>query len=323
MFVFLSIALLIVGNSVTTADWVETPSLAAVLLWAALAGLLLSKVKAHAIWLHLAGLAIGFVVVVWQTASLIKDQSLVDQVLELWQRLQEWYGAAESGGISTDLLPFTLILVSASWLVGYTSSWFIFRRNNAWVAVVLCGVAILTNLSFLPNAFASRFFLFIFVAMLLIVRMSIVQKQEGWEAANVGYSQSTGWLTLHAAIWFGLAVVLLAALLPMRVVVAGAAVDIWRAGRTPIASLELEFGRLFGAIPSRKNVSGRFFGDTLPFLGRISFGGEPVLLADTDYPSYWLSQTYSEYTSRGWIAGPTTGIDVGPDTIQPPRSNSG
>ena len=118
MFVFLAMALLIVGNSVTTADWVETPSLGAVLLWAALAGLLLSKVKAHAIWLHIAGLAIGLVVVVWQTASLIEDQSLLGQVLELWHRLQDWYAAAESGGISTDLLPFTLILVSASWLLG-------------------------------------------------------------------------------------------------------------------------------------------------------------------------------------------------------------
>ena len=322
MFALLVAALLIVANSVATADWVETPSLGAVLLWAALTGLLLSKVKTHAIFLHLAGLAIGFVVVVWQTTSLIKDQPLVDQVPELWRRLQDWYNAAESGGISTDLLPFTLILVSASWILGYISSWFIFRRNNPWVAVVLCGVAILTNLSFLPNEFASRFFVFVFVAMLLIVRMNIVQKQEEWQAADVGYSQSTGWLTLHAAVWFGVAVVLLAALLPMRVVVSKTVVGIWRAGRTPIASLEEEFGRLFGAIPSRKNVSGRFFGETLPFLGKISFGGEPVLLADTNYPSYWLSQTYSEYTPQGWIAGPTTGIDVGPDTIQPPRSNS-
>ena len=322
MFLFLAAALLIVGDSVTTADWVETPSLSGVLLWAALAGLMLSKVNVHAIWLHLAGLAIGFVVVVWQTTSLIPDQSILDQVPELWHRLQDWYRAAESGGISTDLLPFALILVSASWLLGYISSWFIFRRNNPWVAVVINGIAILTNLSFLPNEFASRFFLFIFFAMLLIVRMSIVQKQEEWQAANVGYSQSTGWLTLHASIWFGIAVVVLAALLPMRVVVSKAVVDVWRAGRTPIASLEEEFGRLFGAIPSRKNVSGRFFGDTLPFLGKISFGGEPVILADTDYPSYWLSQTYSEYTPQGWIAGATTGIEVGPDTIQPPRSNS-
>ena len=209
MFLFLAAALLIVANSVTTANWIETPSLSAVLLWAALAGLLLSKVKAHAILLHIAGLAIGFVVVVWQTSSLIPDKPLVDQVPELWHRLQDWYSAAESGGISTDLLPFTLILVTASWLLGYISSWFIFRRSNPWVAVVISGVAILTNLSFLPNEFASRFFLFVFVAMLLIVRMSIIQKQEEWQSANVGYSQSTGWLTLHATVWFGLAIVIL------------------------------------------------------------------------------------------------------------------
>jgi transglutaminase-like putative cysteine protease len=184
------------------------------------------------------------------------------------------------------------------------------------------GIALLTNLSFLPDRFASRFFLFIFLAMLLIVRMSIVQKQEEWRASSVGFSQLTGWMTLHAAVWFGVVVVMLAAFLPMKVVVSKTVAEIWRVGRTPVANLEDEFGRLFGAIPSRKDVNGRFFGLTLPFLGKISFGGEAVLWADTDYPSYWLSQTYSEYTPQGWIAGKSTPVKVGPDTIQPPRTDS-
>ena len=322
MFVFLVTALLIVGNSVTAAKWVETPSLSAVLFWGATAGLLLSKVRVPAVALHLAALAIGSVVVVWQTASLVDDRSLAGQVQEMWNRLQDWYEAATSGGISTDLLPLTLIILTTAWLLGYLSSWFIFRRSNAWVAVVLLGIAILTNLSFLPDRFASRFFLFVFLAMLLIVRMSIVQKQEEWRTSSVGFSQLTGWMTLHATVWFGIAVVMLAAFLPMKVVVSKTVAEIWRAGRTPVAQLENEFGRLFGAIPSRKDLSGRFFGQTLPFLGKISFGGEAVLWVDTDYPSYWLSQTYSEYTPQGWIAGKSTPVKVGPNTIQPPRTNS-
>ena len=322
MFAFLVAALLIVGSSVTSADWVETPSLAAILFWGATAGLLLSKVRAPAVALHLAALVIGSVVVVWRTASLVDDPSLAGQVQEMWNRLQDWYEAATSGGISTDLLPLTLIILTTAWLLGYLSSWFIFRRSNPWVAVVLMGIALLTNLSFLPDQFASRFFLFIFLAMLLIVRMSIVQKQEEWRASSMGFSQLTGWMTLHAAVWFGVVVVILAAFLPMKVVVSKTVAEIWRAGRTPVANLENEFGRLFGAIPSRKDVSGRFFGLTLPFLGKISFGGEAVLWADTDYPSYWLSQTYSEYTPLGWIAGKSTPVKVGPDTIQPPRTDS-
>ena len=322
MFVFLVAALLIVGNSVTAADWVETPSLAAILLWGATAGLLLSKVKAPAAAGHLAALVIGSVVVVWQTASLVDDRSLAGQIREMWHRLQDWYEAATSGGISTDLLPLTLMILTTAWLLGYLSSWFIFRRNNPWVAVVLLGIAILTNTSFLPDQFALRFFVFVLLAMLMIVSMSIVQKQEEWRASNVGFNQSTGWMTLHAAVWFGIAVVMLAAFLPMRVVVSGTVAEIWRFGRSPVAQLEDEFGRLFGAIPSRKDVSGRFFGQTLPFLGKISFGGEAVLWVDTDYPSYWLSQTYSEYTPQGWIAGRSTPVKVGPDTIQPPRTDS-
>ena len=322
MFLFLVAALLIVGDSVSSAGWVETPSLTAILFWGATAGLLLSKVRAPAVALHLVALVIGSIAVVWQTASLVDGRSLAGQVQEMWHRLQDWYEAATSGGISTDLMPLTLIILTTAWLLGYLSSWFIFRRSNPWVAVVLLGIAILTNLSFLPDHLASRFFLFIFLAMLLIVRMSIVQKQEEWRASSVGFSQMTGWMTLHAAVWFGVAVVLLAAFLPMKVVVSKTVAEIWRAGRTPVANLEEEFGRLFGAVSSQKDVSGRFFGLTLPFLGKISFGGEAVVWAETDYPSYWLSQTYSEYTPQGWIAGRSSPVKVGPDTIQPPRTDS-
>ena len=112
MFAFLVAALLIVGSSVTSADWVETPSLAAILFWGATAGLLLSKVRAPAVVLHLVALMIGAVVVVWRAASLVDERSLAGQVQGLWNRLQDWYEAATSGGISTDLLPLTLIILS-------------------------------------------------------------------------------------------------------------------------------------------------------------------------------------------------------------------
>ena len=318
---FLAAVLMVVGSSVNAAGWVDTPGLIPVLIWGALAGLILAKIKVHAVFLHLAGLGLGFIVVVWQTASLFEGMPLVERVQELWTRLNVWYEAATGGGISTDLIPFSMAILTTAWLLAYLGSWFVFRRNNVWVALVLSAIAILTNLSFLPDKFASRFFLFLFFAMLLVVRMRIVQNEETWSKTRVQFSWTSGWLTIHAAVWFGVTVLLLAALLPLRVVVSQPVADLWKAGRTPVAFLEEEFARLFGGIPSRKDVTGRFFGDTLPFLGKISFGGEVVLWAETEYPSYWLSQTYSEYTSRGWIAGRAVHMEVGPQSLSPPRAD--
>ena len=314
--------LIVVGSSVTSADWVETPGLLAVIFLGATTALLLAKVRAPAPLLHLAGLGMGFVIVVWQTSSLVEDQNtLAGQVRELWNRLSLWYDAASSGGISTDLIPFSMAVITAGWLLGYLSAWFLFRSNNVWVALVLSGIALLTNLSFLPDKFASRFFVFMFLAMLLVVRISTIQTQELWDKARLQFSQTSGWLTIHAVVWFSVVVLLLAAVLPLISAKSSAMADLWTAGRTPVQSLEDEFARLFAAIPSRKNLSGRFFGDTLPFLGKVSFDGEVVAWADTEYPSYWLSQTYSEYTAKGWIAGPTTGRRAGPDALPPPAGD--
>jgi transglutaminase-like putative cysteine protease len=320
-FLLLIATLLVVGNSVTTAGWVDTPGLGAVLFFGALTGLLLAKVRAHAILLHIAGILVGAVVVVWKASSLAGNTPLADQLAQMWDRLNVWYTAAVSDGISTDLLPFSMALMSFSWLISYFSAWFIFRRSNVWAAVVLGGVGILTNLSFLPPEFESsaRFFLFVFLAMLLVVRLSIVQRHEQWRKAGIEYSPLSGWLTMHAVLWFSIGVVALAAWLPLNVVVSRPLANVWKAGRAPINNLEDDFARLFSGIPSKKNLSGRFFGTTLPFLGKISFGGEVVFWANTDYPSYWLSRTYDEYTSQGWRTGATREVEIGPELQPPPR----
>ena len=310
-----------VGESVDAANWVRTPGIFGVMAAAALTGLLLAKIRQPAVLLHLAAVGIGTVVVVWQASSLVDGQPLPEQVQEFWNRLREWYTAAKSGGISTDLLPFTLLILSAAWILGYLSSWFIFRSNNVWVGVVLAGVAVLTNLSFLPDRFHVKFFVFIFFTMILVVRMSVVQRHEAWRQAKMQFNPLVGWLTIHAAVWLSVIVMIVAAFAPLNIFVFSPMVDAWDTARSPVASLEDEFGRLFGAVPSRRDLAGRIFGKTLPFLGKIKLDGDVVMWATTKYPSYWTSRTYSEYTSRGWVAGDTVDLKVGPDTLAPPRED--
>ncbi len=320
-FGILALALVVIGLSVQDGAWVPVPGLQSLLFLSAITGLGLAKVRVPAIFLHPIGLAIGAILVVWRAIELSDETSLLASLPEMWGRLDVWYEAATNDGISTDLLPFTLLILSMAWFIGYTSSFFVFRISNAWVTVVLGGVSILTNLSFLPPdlSFSSKFFLFTLLAMLLVVRLNDVQNEQRWRMRGIRFEMVNGWLTMHAAIWFGLLVMLLAAVLPLKVYVSRDLANWWNTARSPVSSFEEDIARLLAGIPSRKNVPGRFFGKTLPFIGSISFGGEPVFWATTDYPSYWLSNTYSEYTSQGWKAGETTKLEVGSSTVPPPR----
>ena len=321
-FIILLLALLIIGLSVQDGSWVPIPGLQSLLIISAIVGLGLAKVRIPAALLHPPGIALGAALVIWRAMELSDETTLLAALPEMWDRLDVWYEAATNDGISTDLLPFTILLLAMAWMIGYISSFFVFRSSNAWVMVVIGGTAILTNLSFLPPAlnFSSKFFLFTLLAMLLIARLNDAQNEQRWRMRGIRFEMVNGWLTMHAALWFGLLVMLLAALLPLKVYVSRDLANWWNTARTPIASMEEDVARLLAGIPSRKNVPGRFFGKTLPFIGSISFGGEAVFWASTDYPSYWLSNTYSEYTSQGWKAGETTKLEVGKNTVPPPRA---
>lgn len=314
-------AAVITGFTVLEADWVETPGLLALIVWSSVTGLVLAKIRLPWPILHAAGLTLGFVAVLWQATTLADARDL-GRFGELWQRLAEWYGAATSGGISTDLLPFSLVLLSLAWVLGYASTWFLFRSNNIWIGLVLCGVAILTNLSFLPEGFETRFFAFIFLAMLLVIRMTYVQRLADWREGGFKFMATGRWLSVQVGVGLCVVVVLAASLMPLNVYVWRTAVDVWNAARSPIENIEDEFARLFSPIASRKDVAGRYFGDTLAFKGPISLGGDVVIQARSEYPAYWLNRTYSEYTPQGWIAGDRENTAVGPDGLPPPPHES-
>ncbi len=325
----LLLTLLAVGESIDAADWVAKDKtiadadITATLIWSALVGLALAKTRAAWHAMIPAGLAIGALVVVWQSANVIVgDFSTLESFREMYARLETWWEAANSGGISADLLPFYMAMLAISWACGFFSSWFIFRRSNVWIAVVLLGTAVLTNLSFLPENYHLRFFIFVFLAMALVVRMSIIQRHERWRRLNVQFSPSASWVTLHVAVWFSVAVLALAMLLPMRVYTNSTIAQAWLVARTPIAATEEFFSRMFPNLATKKDLPGRLFSKWLPFIGGISFGGEPVAWAVTEYPSYWMSQSYNYYTSKGWIATDTERLEIGPDTLPPPQGDT-
>lgn len=312
----------VVALTMRQAEWVETPGLIPIVAWSCLAGLVFAKTRGPWPLLFVAGLAVGFVVVIWQASSLVEGQTLADRTGELWTRLGARYEAATTGGISVDLLPFTLGVLSLAWLLGFLSAWLLFRVTHIWLGLVLAGTAMLTNLSFLPSGNEPRFFLFMLFAMLLVARVSALQRQDQWRSTRFRTASISRSVAIPAAAGISVVVLIIASGLPLNVYVSYAAARLWNQARSPVASMEHEFARLFSGIPSRKDLSGRFFGKTLPFQGKISPGSDVVLLANSNHPSYWLSRTYSQYTSEGWIAGETESLRVGPESLPPPRQES-
>ena len=313
---------LVVGVTIQQAEWTDTPGMVLIVLLSSLAGLALAKVRWPWPVLIVIGLALGVVIVYWQAARLAPDESLIASIRQTAVRLNDWYQAAVSGGISTDLMPFSMALLGGGWLLGFFSSWFLFRRRYVWPALILGGLALFTHISFLPSERVASFFIFVALSMLLLVRMGFVHRQIAWRDTGTRFSAAWGWVTVAAALALSAVVLAVAAAIPLNVYVSKTVAGVWTQARTPVASLESGLGRLVTGIASKKNIHGRPFGDNLPFLGSINFNGDVVFMADTEYPSYWLSRTYSEYTPKGWVAGETREVKVGPDTVPPAQGDA-
>ena len=304
-FFFLLIAFGVVAFTVRESNWVQTPGIFSMVFLSTTTGLILSKIRVPWPLAMIIGITTGTAFITIAASAIAEGNTITDRFIDISSRLQAWYEAAISGGISTDLLPFSLILLSATWVLGFFSALALFRWSNPWVGLILIGLAMLTNLSFLADQNDLRFFVFLFFGMMLLTRITLVQRQDRWNQSNIGFI-SGGWFNLRIISLLVILILLSSAIIPLRVYVSKIAVDVWDIGRSPLTNIESEFDRLFSGIKSKKNLPGRFFGDTLPFQGEISFDGEIVIKATSEHRSYWLYRTYSEYSSQGWLTGNTT-----------------
>ena len=310
LYVLLLLSLICTANIVVLGNWVDTPGIYTMILISSLLPLFSHQIKLNPILIHLISFLIGTILVLYNTLTLIKNLPLDEKFSELKLRLAYWYEIATTDGISTDLIPYTIFLLSLTWILGYTSSWFTFRHNNIWISIVLNGVSILTCLSLLPEQYSSRFYLYAFTAMILITHITTVKQRGEWSKNGTSFNNLDGWLTLNSAIWYSIAILVVSTAIPLKIYVSRPVADTWKAAREPVAVIENEFARLLGSVPSRTQQNGRGFGKFLPFIGSISFREEAVLITKSDYPNYWISRTYNTYTHEGWISGDTHIIDL-------------
>ena len=188
-FALLAVAQFSVAFSIARANWVnEMPSLPVAAGVGLVTGTLLARFGRRPWASFLGGGAFGGAIA---TAMVLHTMELSDPFApglgiatrwgDLWGRMGDWLTALVTGGVSTDPLPFVLLLVFAVWLVPYLASWAVFRWRNAWLALLPGGFALLTNISYLPGKPALEFVVFLFAAILLFTRIHLLRTVSNWQ----------------------------------------------------------------------------------------------------------------------------------------------
>ena len=299
--VLLAANLCTVVVSVERADWAPTPSLVGVLLLGMLTAFVLHRLPFWSALAILPGLVLGAITVTWQVANLAIDGQELGGAYVLWERLRLWLDAAGSDSISIDKAPFSFILVSASWLLGYVGAWVFLRHRNFWGVFVLSGIGLFSNLTFLPPNTILLLSLYLFTALLLVARVQAVRRQSHWDRRGISYDEELHTLSLSDSFFLGVAIIVIAVLLPSG----GAwpsATNAYEALRKPLVGLEDDFNRLFAGLPARREIGFRVWDDVMAFQGTINPGTTNTILVESPLPMYWKARTYDTYTGKGWTS---------------------
>ena len=292
--------------------WVANLQLYGVVLCGTVAGLLLAKRSFSAWLLFAAGLLVGFALSFYQVMLLTERATWLDRSEEVGTRVFVWVQAFLSGGTSTDTLPFGLFALLAAWLVGFVSSWFLFRRHSIWGALLPGGFVVVASVLSFPSAGqVGRLYLYLFVAFLFAARLFSLESQLDWQQRGIQYLARGSGLRLPHAFWFAVVAVVVTSLLPIQPARVDPVAAAWDKISSPMRVVGEEFGRVLGGVPAEGPYSGHSFGSTQAFGGASSKGESPVLLVEAPRAVYLAARSYDFYTHQGWETSDTVRVSPG------------
>jgi transglutaminase-like putative cysteine protease len=309
MMTFLSVA-----HSIEAAHWVAgMPSIMLVSFLALLTGFLFSRIRVHEVFLHLLAFLTGVPIVVGLVLSYMGETALGPGLAHFWSRFGDWIDVVRNGGITSDNMPFVTIVLALAWIASYLSAWAIFRWRNAWIALIPGGIGLLTNISYLPGQFSADFVVFLFGAMLLVMRVNLLNREHDWQRRGIVAPRYLTLTLLNATVWISLALLIVS----WRVPLAGESRTLssaWNTLVSPFSNASADWSRLFSSIDAKKEVPLHSFGPTLPLQGKVVLSDRVVAEVDFGDQSNegrnLVAARYDEYTPDGWIRGPRLESDI-------------
>ncbi len=296
-----------VAWAVQLSGWGDLPSLIPTLFIGGAAGMWAARTRLKQYYAHPVMLALGFAIVMWQGSLPADGANVALQARDAWYRMFEWVAVARAGGISTDSVPFAMMMVAVSWVVAYIVAWTTFKTNNPWLAATGIGFGLLTDLSYRQGKHEQTFFFFIMAAVALFVHLTTVRRMARWKQAGIPFPRELRYLSVRDGVVLGLVVVAIAAVIPVVEPRSQSLNEQWKTFRRPIENLREPATRLLAGVRGRdKRPPLTAPGEVLAFQGPINLTEDPILWVRTRYPTYYTARIYQQYTAQGWLVGPKT-----------------
>lgn len=301
----LALLLFSVTLSMQQAQWSDGLSiLTPITIIGLLTGIVMAKVRGvPRFLLDVLGLEIGVITVLVAVSSVMQGPELVtiqDKVQNLVARTSAWVSVAMRQDVSDDLVVFVLSLAVVSWVLAYSSAYFVFRSRQLWWALVPNGVALLINLSYSPTNLNGYIVVFMFSALLLMIRFNLLMKEERWQRERVNYSPTLTWAFLWAGT--GVSVVLALAMWFVPASAPNSTLNgVWERVNKPWVDFQDTMSKLWSTVPGNQQFGGyASFNRQFTMGGALNLSDAIALKVKAEERLYWRATTYDQYTGSGW-----------------------
>ncbi len=293
--------------SIQRADWADGLGILNLVALAGLAaGVAVSKNhRVPVIVAHLLAAVGGLLVVLYQMTNYLDDRlgSRRQKLDWLWDRGQRWGEQIWNGEQTDDLYLFVFFISMLTYLLAYSSMWFVLRARWIWAALVFPGLLLFINLGYSLRVPTGYVALYIFFSLLLLVRFSLLERETFWRRMRIDYPSSLAWRGMWAASYLGILVLIFGWAFPASAR-SGTAHDAWLEVDGPWRTVESQFNDWFAGLrgTTSRGVGGfASFSDSFDLGGPLSLSDTPVVLVTGASNSpYLAAHRYSIYTGRGW-----------------------
>jgi transglutaminase-like putative cysteine protease len=293
--------------SIERADWAAGLRVINVVALAGIiAGIVVSKWRrAPSLLLHLGGLLVGIVVISLSMTVYLPDTlgTSRDKLDWLWDRAKVWFNQVTNGQSTDDLYLFVFFIMALTFLLGYSTMWYVLRARWIWAALFFPGIILLLNLGYSRKVPTGLVAIYLFVALLLLMRYALLQRELAWRRVRIEYPSTLLWRGLWAASYLAIFVLAFGWVMPVSAR-SSQANEIWQDVNGPWQAVERQFSDWFVGLqgPNGRGVGGyAAFSDSFDLGGPLQLSDTPVVtVSGGDDAPYLAAHRYSTYTGRGW-----------------------
>jgi transglutaminase-like putative cysteine protease len=246
-----------------------------------------------------------------------------EQISPLYERLWAWYWAVARQGPTFDQVALSCAIGFSAVVLGFCSSWLVFRLQSGWLALVLNVTAGLLHLSYATVDSIAPFLVATFLGVLVVASLELHLRRADWLTVGAPVEGAAILWTLVSASAIAATALLIANQLPAGETNAELAAR-YDALTAPWRDAQKQVEKLVGGSRGQSRPGqGLAFAESLVPREEFELSQRPMLKIKAPQRRYWRAVTYDRYDGHSIAATPQGERHYGADQDLPSDPDGG